>query len=60
MCVFPAGMSVFTCECGPTGQRRVSGPLELDLRLVVNHTMVLRMEPMSSARAASLASEPSL
>lgn len=53
-------MSVFTCECGPTGQRRVSGPLELDLRLVVNHTMVLRMEPMSSARAASLASEPSL
>jgi len=39
-------------SCG--GQKvTVSDPLELELQVLVDHLMVLRVEPRSSARAAS-------
>lgn len=50
-------MSVMMGGCGSRGQRRASDPLGLDLRVVGNHTMVLKMQSRAFARAARVTSE---
>jgi len=54
MGVLPTDVSVHHCMHGTQrSQRRVSDLLGLELQTVVNHHMVLRIEPKSSGKAAS-------
>ena len=53
MCIFPEYMPIRSMPNAQDGQKKASGPLEVELWIVVTHYVTAGAEPQFSARVIS-------